>query len=288
MRKNVLEYDNVANDQRKVIYAQRNDLLKAEDVSEILKAMRLDVAESTFHNYIPEQSLEEQWDVSGLTHALESDFGLKLNIKEWLEKDDELHEENLKERIINQVVSSYEEKLQGLDQSSIHQFEKIVLLQSMDTHWREHLNNLDHLRSSIHLRGYAQKDPKQEYKREAFELFSSMLDNFKYDVISTLTKIHIERPEEELNQVEDQWRHSVDNLAFSHDEVNSIAEGPKNAQKESAIVTPISANHAQANAQLGEQEKHQPFVRAEKKVSRNEPCPCGSGKKYKHCHGALK
>lgn len=288
MRKNVLEYDNVANDQRKVIYAQRNDLLKAEDVSEILKAMRLDVAESTFHNYIPEQSLEEQWDVSGLTYALESDFGLKLNIKEWLEKDDELHEENLKEKIIEQIISSYENKLQGLDLNSVHQFEKIVLLQSMDTHWREHLNNLDHLRSSIHLRGYAQKDPKQEYKREAFELFSSMLDNFKYDVISTLTKIHIERPEEELNQVEDQWRHSVDNLAFSHDEVNSIAEGPKSAQKESATVTPISAAHAQNNTQLEEQEKHQPFVRAERKVSRNEPCPCGSGKKYKHCHGALK
>ncbi|MCF6764721.1 preprotein translocase subunit SecA [Thiotrichales bacterium 19S3-7] len=277
MRKNVLEYDNVANEQRKVIYSQRDELLSSEDVSEILRTMRYDVAEVTFCNHIPQQSIEEQWDVQGLMHALDSDFALKMPINVWLDEDDSLHEETLKEKVINTLIDVYDQKVQGLDQKAVHQFEKVVLLQSLDTHWREHLSSLDHLRNSIHLRGYAQKDPKQEYKREAFELFSSMLDNFKYDVVSTLTKIHIDRPEEDVHVVEDQWRHSVGNIAFNHDEVAAL-EQAQVAQSPNVVDMPSEEEKLQ---------KAQPFVRSERKVSRNEPCPCGSGKKYKHCHGTL-
>ncbi|TNF65992.1 MAG: preprotein translocase subunit SecA [Gammaproteobacteria bacterium] len=280
MRKNVLEYDNVANEQRKVIYGQRDELLSSIDVSEVLKSMRYDVADATFHNHIPKQSIEEQWDVTGLTHTLDSDFGLKLSINQWLEDDESLHEETLKERVINTLMDEYDQKIESLDQKAVHQFEKVVLLQSLDTHWREHLSSLDHLRNSIHLRGYAQKDPKQEYKREAFELFSSMLDNFKYEVVSTLTKIHIERPEEEVHVVEDQWRHSVGNLAFNHEEVATLEQSQEN-QASNVVNMPSDEGPQEP------QEKPQPFVRPERKVSRNEPCPCGSGKKYKHCHGAL-
>ncbi|MCF6807151.1 preprotein translocase subunit SecA [Thiotrichales bacterium 19S9-12] len=283
MRKNVLEYDNVANEQRKVIYGQRDILLSSEDVTGVLKNMRHDVAENVFHSYIPKESIEEQWDVKGLQQAFESDFGLKLNIKQWLEEDESLHEETLKDKITKTLMGTYDEKIAKLDKAAVHQFEKVVLLQSLDNHWREHLSSLDHLRNSIHLRGYAQKDPKQEYKRESFELFSSMLDNFKYDVVSTLTKIHFEHPEEEVSQVEDQWRHSVDNLEFNHDEVQSIDEKVKSATNEQ-MPPPVAEPQQQSQAP---QEQQQPFVRQERKISRNELCPCGSGKKYKHCHGAL-
>jgi preprotein translocase subunit SecA len=254
-----LEYDNVANDQRLVIYGQRNELLGAEEVSDIISNIRKDVVAQVVTGYIPSGSLEEQWDVKGLEQALASEFNANLPVAEWLEHNESLDEEGLLEKISKEIEQLYEAKKNEANALALKQFEKMILLQSMDTHWREHLSNLDHLRHSINLRGYAQKDPKQEYKREAFNLFSDMLDKFKFDVITTLSKVQLTHPEE-ANQVEEQWRHSVDHMNFQHPQL----DGMGNERPES------KANEAE----LG-------------KVGRNDPCPCGTGKKYKQCHGSL-
>ncbi len=260
MRKQILEYDDVANDQRKVIYQQRNELLESQDISETIAAMRDGVLNDTISEYIAPQSMEEQWDVPSLEKALAAEYQLNLPLVQWLEQDKKLDEHGLRERVVQAAQQQYEAKVNIVSAEAMHQYERIVMLQSLDTHWREHLAALDHLRQGIHLRGYAQKNPKQEYKREAFELFSNMLETIKRDVTQVLMNVQI-RDEQAVEAVE--APQAPENVHYHH------------------------ADYEEALGQTGDAEEHQPFVRAGDKVGRNDPCPCGSGKKYKQCHGKL-
>lgn len=252
VRKQLLEYDDVANDQRKVIYEQRNELLDEGDIGDTIAVIRQDVVNSMISNHIPPQSLEEMWDVSGLEEQLKGELMLDLPVAQWLAEDDKLHEESLRERILQEVEESYSAKEKQVGPDVLRQFEKAVMLQTLDGLWKEHLAAMDHLRQGIHLRGYAQKNPKQEYKKESFELFSGMLDNLKFDVISVLSKVRIQQ-ESDVEAVEEQTRKSD--------------EAPKQYTHE-------STDDAALQAKM-------------QRVGRNEPCPCGSGKKYKQCHGKL-
>ncbi len=252
MRKQLLEYDDVANDQRGVIYEQRNELLDKADIDDVVNAIRSDVINSIIDQHIPPQSLAEMWDVSGLEEQLKGEFNTHLPIVQWLEEDDSLHEESLREKIITEFDQVYKDKEEMVGADVLRQFEKAVMLQSLDSHWKDHLSAMDHLRQGIHLRGYAQKNPKQEFKRESFELFTEMLDNLKYDVIGILSKVQI-RAESDVEAVEEQHRKS------------------ESVEKE--------YQHADTNAINNESQVP--------RVGRNEPCPCGSGKKYKQCHGKL-
>jgi len=261
MRKQILEYDDVANDQRKVIYQQRAELLEATDISETITAMREGVLSDLFAEYLPHGSMEEQWDVPGLEKALAAEFQLQLPLAQWMEEDKQLDQDGLLNRIIEAAHKQYQAKVEQVSGEVMHGYERIVMLQTLDQHWREHLAALDHLRQGIHLRGYAQKNPKQEYKREAFELFSNMLDSIKRDVTQTLMNVQI-RSEADVAAAE--APHVPENVQYHH------------ADYEEALAQP---------AQQGEE--HKPFVREGEKVGRNDPCPCGSGKKYKQCHGKL-
>jgi preprotein translocase subunit SecA len=261
IRKQLLEYDDVANDQRKTIYTLRNELLESDDVSPRISDLRAGVVADLFRQYVPEESVEEQWDIAGLEAALNAEFRLPLPLKDWLEKEPDLTDAVLLERITLRADESYRDKVPESAQPSFRQYERYVTLQILDGHYREHLAALDHLRQGIHLRGYAQKNPKQEYKREAFELFGAMLEAVKLEVIKTLTTVEI-RAAEEVPQVDD--KPHVENVRLQH------------------------ADYEEALAAGAEEEKKvQPAVRATQKVGRNDPCPCGSGKKYKHCHGKL-
>ncbi|ALX93447.1 MULTISPECIES: preprotein translocase subunit SecA [Serratia] len=261
IRKQLLEYDDVANDQRRAIYSQRNELLDVSDVSETINSIREDVFKTTIDSYIPPQSLEEMWDVKGLEERLKNDFDLDMPIAEWLDKEPELHEETLRERIMAKAKEDYLRKEEVVGAEMMRNFEKGVMLQTLDSLWKEHLAAMDYLRQGIHLRGYAQKDPKQEYKRESFNMFATMLESLKYEVISVLSKVQVRMPEE-VEALELQRREEAERLArqqqLSHQEENALAVTDPNA----------------------------PAV-AERKVGRNDPCPCGSGKKYKQCHGRL-
>ncbi len=269
IRKQLLEYDDVANDQRKVIYEQRDELMSTDDVSEMVNALREDAVNRIIDAYIPPQSLEEQWDVPGLTEALEKEFGLSLDVAGWLEADSELHEETLRERILSEIVKVYEEKEAQAGSAVMRHFEKAVMLQVLDTQWKEHLAAMDYLRQGIHLRGYAQKNPKQEYKREAFELFGQMLDRVKHDVVGILSRVQV-KAEEDVEAIEEQRRRGSA-MNFEHASPESLgADVPKEVNQE-------------ANEKGGDA----PFVRSGRKIGRNEPCHCGSGKKYKQCHGKL-
>ncbi|WP_281560697.1 preprotein translocase subunit SecA [Thalassomonas sp. RHCl1] len=253
MRKQLLEFDDVANDQRKVIYEQRNELLDEADVNDVVHAIRSDVINGIIDQHIPPQSLEEMWDVPGLEERLKGELNTSLPVAKWLEEDKKLHEETLREKIVAEFEGTYQAKEEQVGPDVLRQFEKAVMLQSLDSHWKEHLSAMDHLRQGIHLRSYAQKNPKQEYKRESFELFSEMLENLKYDVIGILSKVQIQA-ESDVEAVEEQHRKAEEvPKEFNHESVNN----PAAAQPE------------------------QP------RVGRNEPCPCGSGKKYKQCHGKL-
>jgi preprotein translocase subunit SecA len=261
MRKQILEYDDVANDQRKVIYQQRAELLESSDISETIAAMRDGVLEDTVSQYIPPHSMEEQWDVPGLEKALAAEFRLELPLAQWLEQEKQLDEAGLRARIAEHARQSYQAKV-DLVGPEMHHYERVIMLQSLDQHWREHLAALDHLRQGIHLRGYAQKNPKQEYKREAFELFAMMLEAIKREVIQVLMTVQV-RDQADVESVE-------------------AAPAPENVQY----------HHADYDEALGQPDQstegeHQPFVRGGQKVGRNDPCPCGSGKKYKQCHGKL-
>jgi preprotein translocase subunit SecA len=265
MRKQLLEYDDVANDQRKVIYTQRNEILSAEDVSDTVEAIRADVLNGVISTYVPPHSIEEQWDIPGLQEALDGEFGLKLDIQSWLEQDPNLDEDALRERIIDASSQAYQAKQEAVGAEVIRQVEKEVMLHVLDSQWRDHLALMDQLRQGIHLRGYAQKNPKQEYKRESFELFSELLDRVKHDVVSILSRVQI-RSEAELQALEAQRRQHDRDMQFQHAEVNAM-QGEAEAEAQAATATP--------------------YVREGRKVGRNEPCPCGSGKKYKHCHGRI-
>jgi preprotein translocase subunit SecA len=261
MRKQILEYDDVSNDQRKVIYQQRAELLESTDISETITAMREGVLSDLFAEYLPHGSMEEQWDVLGLEKALAAEFQVHLPLAQWMEEDKQLDQDGLLNRVVEAAQMQYQAKVEQVSGEVMHGYERIVMLQTLDQHWREHLAALDHLRQGIHLRGYAQKNPKQEYKREAFELFSNMLDSIKRDVTQTLMNVQI-RSEADVAAAE--VPHVPENVQYHH------------------------ADYEEALAQPEQQgEEHKPFVREGEKVGRNDPCPCGSGKKYKQCHGKL-
>ena len=272
IRKNLLEFDDVANDQRKVMYAWRNELMEAEDVSATLKDMRAEVLRQVIDPYIPPQSLEEQWNVAGLEEGLEKEFGLQLPIRAWLEADSNLHEEPLRERVHAELEQVYAGKEARVGGQWMRQFEKAVLLQVLDTHWREHLAAMDYLRQGIHLRGYAQKNPKQEYKREAFEMFQALVQRIHQEAVGFLVRAEFQTEPEPIPAP----RHPAPSaMHFEHAEVSALAEDEAEGAEGSGVDARYQA------------EPHAPFVREGRKVGRNEPCPCGSGKKYKHCHGQL-
>ena len=261
MRKQILEYDDVANDQRKVIYQQRAELLESGDISDTISAMRDSVLLDLVSQHLPPGSMEEQWDVAGLEKVLAAEYQLHLPVTQWMEQDKQLDPTGLFRRIADEARRQYQAKAERVSAELMRGYERIVMLQTLDQQWREHLAALDHLRQGIHLRGYAQKNPKQEYKREAFELFSSMLDAIKRDVVQTLLNVQI-RSEEAVQEAE-------------------VPHAPENVQY----------HHADYDEALGRNEpdeaEHKPFVRGGEKIGRNDPCPCGSGKKYKQCHGKL-
>ncbi len=262
-RKQLLEYDGVASDQRKVIYEQRNELMASEDVSDMIDVMRQDVVFALINNYIPPQSLEEQWDVPGLETAIEREFGAKLDIRGWLDADDDLHEDTLRIKLLDELVRIYQEKEVGAGTTVLRHFEKAVMLQVLDNLWKEHLAAMDHLRQGIHLRGHAQKDPKQEFKREAFEMFGLLLERIKHEVVTIISKVQV-NTEADVAAVEEQRRMASGSMEMQHEQTSAMA-----------------SDHA-----VGES-GNDTFVRKDRKVGRNEPCPCGSGKKYKQCHGRL-
>jgi preprotein translocase subunit SecA len=268
IRKNLLEFDDVANDQRKVIYEQRNELMAASDISETIGTIRYDVVNAVISSYVPPGSLDEQWDIPGLEEALLQEYGQQLEVGRWLEEDHELHEETLRERILGELEKAYTEKERLAGPEVMRHFEKAIMLQVLDAAWKEHLAAMDYLRQGIHLRGYAQRNPKQEYKREAFEMFTALLDRIKHDVIGILSKVQV-RAETDVQAVEEQ-RRSRAPMQFQH-----------------AKATAMAGNAEDAPAEGREEQQQTPFVRQGRKIGRNEPCPCGSGKKYKQCHGRL-
>ncbi|MEE8730447.1 MAG: preprotein translocase subunit SecA [Rahnella inusitata] len=262
IRKQLLEYDDVASDQRRAIYSQRNELLDVSDVSETIASIREDVFKTMIDSYIPPQSLEEMWDVEGLEQRLKTDFELEMPIAEWLDKEPELHEETLRERIMELAKESYARKEEVVGAEMMRNFEKGVMLQTLDSLWKEHLAAMDYLRQGIHLRGYAQKDPKQEYKRESFAMFAAMLESLKYEVVSVLSKVQVRMPEE-VEAMELQRREEAERLA-------------RQQQLSHQDQLEVEVEEAARLASSGE-----------RKVGRNDLCPCGSGKKYKQCHGRL-
>ncbi len=271
IRKQLLEFDDVANDQRKVIYDQRNELMEADDISDTINEIRNDVVNEVIDTYIPPQSLEEQWDVPGLEEALENEFAMRMPLAEWLEQDEGLHEETLRQRILDEIEQAYAEKEAQVGAEVIRHFEKAAMLQVLDGFWKEHLAAMDYLRQSIGLRGYAQKNPKQEYKRESFEMFTQLLDRIKHEVIKILSRVQI-RAEEDVEAIEAQRRNQMPPMQFQH--------------AEAAAAMAAGADDRDL-AQAESDEAAEPFVREGRKVGRNEPCPCGSGKKYKQCHGQV-
>jgi preprotein translocase subunit SecA len=271
IRKNLLEYDDVSNDQRQVIYQQRNELMSVDDISDMVTGLREEVVDDVVAEYLPPQSIEEQWDIEGLEQALLTEFSSKQPLREWLDADDELHEETLREKIHVQIGDEYAAKeaawtAQGVDMRVV---EKQVMLQILDQRWKEHLSTMDHLRQGIHLRAYAQKQPKQEYKRESFELFQELLFAIKRDVVRLLSRVEIER-QDSVEELERRRREeAVKRMQFQHQQAAALNGSPD----------------PQASGPGPEAAKPETFVRQERKVGRNESCPCGSGKKYKHCHG---
>ena len=266
IRKQVLEFDDVANDQRKVVYEQRNELMAAKDVSSTIVSMRATVVDNTISTYITPGSIDEQWNIADLSSALKEEFGLDVDIASWLEEDEDLHEETLRERIVTEIQNQADAKEAMTGAELMRHFEKAITLQTLDSQWKEHLAQMDYLRQGINLRGYAQKDPKQEFKREAFNMFTSMLERIKHDVVSLIARVEL-RAEEDVKVVEERRRQTGD-IELQHDQVDGMtgeAEGQSHNIKEQS----------------------QPIEREGRKVGRNEPCPCGSGKKFKQCHGAL-
>ncbi|MCB1690232.1 MAG: preprotein translocase subunit SecA [Halioglobus sp.] len=268
IRKQLLEYDDVANDQRQIIYQQRDDLLTESDISETITAIRRDVVMDAIDGYIPPMSVEEQWDVPGLERQLEAEFAVSLPLQQWLDEDDKLHEEGLREKILAAVQAAYDAKCAEVG-ADMRRIEKQIMLQILDTLWKDHLSTMDHLRQGIHLRAYAQKNPKQEYKRESFQLFEQLLVNLKYEVVKFLSHVQIQR-QDEAAAIEQRRREEAarEKLAFQHAAAPSMQGEAQEEQADEPAVP-------------------QTYTRDQPKVGRNEPCPCGSGKKYKQCHGKL-
>ncbi len=269
MRKQLLEYDDVANDQRRVIYGQRNDLMEMDDISGVIANIRADVVNEAIDDYIPPQSLAEQWDIPGLEAHLKSEFAVELPVQQWLDEDSKLYEETIRERVLAEIDKAYAEKEASVGEKTMRLVEKQMMLQVLDNLWKEHLATMDHLRQGIHLRGYGQKNPKQEYKRESFGLFQELLRNIKHDTTRVLSHIRVRR-EEEIREEEERRRLEAEaqlaRAKFEHESAGAMSGDDEASAEEDAA---------------------RPYVRDEQKVGRNDPCPCGSGKKYKHCHGKL-
>ena len=269
IRKNLLEYDDVANDQRKVVYVMRNDLMEADEVEESIAAIREEVVEGAVQQHIPPGSLEELWDADGLSHAMDAEFGVRADVARWVRDDSTLTAEAIAERCIDEVRQAYEKKVGDIGAELMRGVEKQVMLRQLDFHWKEHLADMDHLRQGIGLRSYAQKNPKQEYKREAFDMFGEMIEQVKHDTISILSRIRVQS-EEDLAAMEAR-RKREQQMKFQHAQASALGGPAASADGESQ---PAAAQPT-------------PFVRDTRKVGRNEPCPCGSGKKFKQCHGKL-
>ncbi|MBT8100606.1 MAG: SEC-C domain-containing protein, partial [Gammaproteobacteria bacterium] len=270
IRKHLLEYDDVANDQRKVVYHQRSELMDADEIKDSVAAIREEVIINTVALHIPPGSLDEQWDADGLSKALEADFGIDLDVAKLVHDDKTLNDDGIRDLCVKAADDAYAEKEASVGEELMRNVEKQVMLRQLDHHWKEHLAAMDHLRQGIGLRSYAQKNPKQEYKREAFEMFGAMLEQVKHDTISILARIRIQS-EQELAEMAEQ-RRKQEALQFKHAQASALGNAP------------AAAGSPEAPPQ---QEAAAPFVRDGRKVGRNEPCPCGSGKKYKQCHGRL-
>jgi preprotein translocase subunit SecA len=272
IRKQLLEFDDVNNEQRKVIYHMRNSLLAADDIGETIADFRREVLDATVSAHIPPQSLPEQWDVAGLEASLRSDFGVSLPIQQWLDEDDHLYEETLREKLLTELIAAYNEKEDQAGAEALRSFEKQIVLRVLDDLWKDHLSTMDHLRHGIHLRGYAQKNPKQEYKRESYTLFSELLDSIKRDSIRVLSHVQVRRedPVEEEARLRQEAEALAARMQFEH------AEAP-GLEVVQAMEEGVDVDVALATAP----------VRNEQKLGRNELCYCGSGKKYKHCHGQI-
>jgi len=276
IRKNLLEYDDVANDQRKVVYHQRTELMAADDIADSVTAIRQEVIEGIVAQYLPPGSLDEQWDPEGLATTLESDFAIHLDVPGWLRADNKLNENQIRERCVADVQKSYDEKTEQIGAPLMRLVEKEVMLKQLDFHWKEHLAAMDYLRQGVGLRSYAQKNPKQEYKREAFEMFGEMLERVKHDTISILSRVRIQS-EQDVQRMEEE-RRMARALAFKHDEMSALGQSQPRAVGSGRPGPPGAARQAPPP---------EPFVREGRKVGRNEPCPCGSGRKFKQCHGKL-
>jgi len=271
IRKQLLEYDDVANEQRKIVYEERNNLMSEDDVEANLEEMRSDVVNDVISRSIPPESIDEQWDIERLEDDLRSDFVIDLPVQQWLDEDTSLHEETIREKIYNEIINAYKEKEEQHGPEVMRHLEKAVTLQILDTQWKEHLAEMDYLRKGIGLRGYAQKNPKQEYKREAFNMFTDMLDRIKFEVVSLLSKVQIQQ-ETDLEDMERQQQMDESELEFNHADNYADSQSIENTQP----------------AGTDNENTPQTVRRDGPKVGRNEPCPCGSGKKYKQCHGKLK
>ncbi|MCY4330197.1 MAG: SEC-C metal-binding domain-containing protein, partial [Endozoicomonadaceae bacterium] len=272
IRKQLLEYDDISNVQRLIIYQQRDEILEAEHVTQNIDDMRRKVIDDLVTEYIPPMSLEEQWDIKGLEERLKQEVNLQLSIQKMLDDDEHLNEEGIKTAIVDALAQAFSEKEKVIGEENIRNFEKHVLLRVLDEKWKEHLSTMDYLRQSIHLRGYAAKNPKDEYKREAFNLFENLLHNIRHDVISTISFMQTEPSEHTFEKERSEHANMLKMMEFRHD----------------ALPTNDFAGDGQTDMATGEKPAaKEPFVRSERKIGRNEPCPCGSGKKYKHCHGKI-
>jgi preprotein translocase subunit SecA len=280
IRKQLLEYDDVANDQRKVVYHQRSELMEAEELSDAVTAIREEVVADMVTQYIPPGSLEEQWDPEGLQQVFESDFAIHIDVPGWIREDRKMNEDQIRDRCVEEIQAAYDAKVEEYGETLMRLAEKEVMLRQLDLHWKEHLAAMDYLRQGVGLRSYAQKNPKQEYKREAFEMFGEMLERVKHDTISILSRIRIQS-EQDVQRMEEE-RRMAKALAFKHDEMSALGQSQPRA---------VGGGQAGARPQPGPQPQGaatpETFVRSGRKVGRNEPCPCGSGKKYKQCHGKL-
>ncbi|MBT7168113.1 MAG: preprotein translocase subunit SecA, partial [Porticoccaceae bacterium] len=264
IRKHLLEFDDVANDQRQVIYQQRNDLLEDDDISDIITNVRVDVTDQCISNYVPPMSLEEQWDVPGLEKVLATEFGIQLPIQQWLDEDSRLDETELRSKVLSQLQEAYVARYAHVG-DQMREVERQIMLQVLDNLWKDHLASMDQLRQGIGLRAYAQKNPKQEYKRESFDLFGRLLESIKYDTIRYLCHIEV-ASQDDMDRLEQQRRKEQQNREYQHAQTSALAEQAGDAEAAKA---------------------RQPILRDGPKVGRNDPCHCGSGKKYKQCHGKI-
>jgi preprotein translocase subunit SecA len=300
IRKQLLLFDDVANDQRKVVYQQRTEIMGTDDLSAAIRGIREEAVGTLLDQYLPKNMPHTDWDLAGLSDAVAKDFNALIDPKSWIEKEPELEEQTIRQRIIDAVHGTYDQKVARLGEPLMRHVEKDIMLRTLDQQWRDHLGAMDYLRQGIHLRGYAQKDYRFEYKREAFELFAAMLERVKFDTVSTLSKIEVRTPEEVDREEEERRLRLMRALQAQHVEASSALDGgipeepdvgalggPMAGMPQGMPMPQGAGVRAAARAMPPAIDPQGTFVRGERKVGRNEPCPCGSGKKFKHCHGTL-